>query len=373
MRGKITSVSEQFVNGLELSRRLYLDAVAALLAAHFPELRHAAALIGPGSEVLGYDTTRSTDHNWGPRLQLFLDVEDSDRLGRDLGRLLSEQLPKSVLGYPTNLITAGDDPSRHMSPTEGPVIHGIEITDLGSWFIAEVGFDPRAPIKTLDWLATPTQVLASVTAGAVFHDGLGELTAARAALTWYPVDVWRYVLACQWQRLAEEEAFVGRCGEVGDDLGSAVVAARLVRDVIRLRLLQHRRYPPYGKWLGSAFARLADGPQLAPRLARAMSAPAARDREDALAWAYEHLGRAQNQLELAPFVEPTTRFYYDRPFRVLRAERFAAALRTSITDPAIRELPLVGAIDQWVDNTTAIGRSWNVRQAQQAMTADRRA
>jgi hypothetical protein len=38
--------------------------------------------------------------------------------------------------------------------------------------------------------------------------------------------------------------------------GSAVVAARLVRDLMRLALLLHRRYPPYGKWLGSAFAAL---------------------------------------------------------------------------------------------------------------------
>ena len=62
--------------------------------------------------------------------------------------------------------------------------------------------------------------------------------------------MWRYVLACQWKRISQEEAFVGRCGEVGDELGSAVVAARLIRDVMRLVLLIERRYPPYSKWLG---------------------------------------------------------------------------------------------------------------------------
>lgn len=36
-------------------------------------------------------------------------------------------------------------------------------------------------------------MLAEVTGGAVFHDWLGSLHAARTALTWYPGDIWRYV------------------------------------------------------------------------------------------------------------------------------------------------------------------------------------
>lgn len=120
-----------------------------------------------------------------------------------------------------------------------------------------------------DWLATPTQTLLEVVAGAVFHDDFG-LADVRSALAWYPDDVWRYVLACQWSRIAEEEAFVGRTAEVGDALGSSVVAARLVRDLMRLCLLMHRRYPPYSKWLGSAFASLPCASELTPLFARAL-------------------------------------------------------------------------------------------------------
>jgi len=67
--------------------------------------------------------------------------------------------------------------------------------------------------------------------------------------------VWRYVLACQWRRVDQEEPFPGRCAEVGDDLGARIVTARLARDLMRLCLLMHRQYPPYSKWLGTAFAR----------------------------------------------------------------------------------------------------------------------
>lgn len=35
--------------------------------------------------------------------------------------------------------------------------------------------------------------------------------------------------------------------------GSAVITARLARDLMRLCLLMDRRYPPYSKWLGTAF------------------------------------------------------------------------------------------------------------------------
>ncbi|WP_202870597.1 DUF4037 domain-containing protein [Kribbella sp. VKM Ac-2571] len=78
----------------------------------------------------------------------------------------------------------------------------------------------------------------------------------RDALAWYPDQIWRWTLACQWSRIAQEEAFVQRTHEVGDELGSRVVAARLVRDLMRLAMLQARTYAPYSKWLGTAFARL---------------------------------------------------------------------------------------------------------------------
>ncbi|MGM1065773.1 hypothetical protein [Saccharothrix sp. Mg75] len=67
---------EQFLPGLELSRRFYREAVEPLVREHFGEVPHSAARIGPGSEVLGFDTERSADHERGPRLQLFLDPDD---------------------------------------------------------------------------------------------------------------------------------------------------------------------------------------------------------------------------------------------------------------------------------------------------------
>lgn len=54
-----------FVNGLVLNQLFYEQIVAPLLELHFPDLKYSAALIGWGSDVLGYDDFQSTDHNWG--------------------------------------------------------------------------------------------------------------------------------------------------------------------------------------------------------------------------------------------------------------------------------------------------------------------
>ena len=70
----------EFVGGLRLSGLFYEGVVKPTLGAEFPGLAHSAARIGGGSEVLGYDTPRSTDHDWGPRLQLFLSEDDHEAL-----------------------------------------------------------------------------------------------------------------------------------------------------------------------------------------------------------------------------------------------------------------------------------------------------
>jgi hypothetical protein len=227
--------------------------------------------------------------------------------------IVDSGLPTHFGGYPVAI-----EPGPH---------HRVAVTDLSTYFDGWLGFDPRTEVTLLDWLATPTQRLAEVTGGAVFHDPTGELTLARERLAWYPDDVWRYVLAAQWARISEEEPFVGRCEEVGDAGGAAIVAARLARDRLRLRLLMRRRYPPYSKWLGSAA-----GPDPGP------------------------IGLAEefNALGLVEPIEATLRPFFDRPFLVLGAGRFADALFASIRDPAVAALPPVGAIDQFADGVPVL-------------------
>jgi hypothetical protein len=276
-----------------------------------------------------------------------LNPNDSERHAVAITTMLTERLPGTFRGYPAAFPVTREP--------DGVARHRVQVTELGGWLTGRLGFDPRSGVTVRDWLAVPSQRLAEVTAGAVFHDGPGELSRARTRLEWYPRDVWRYVLSCQWLRIAQEEAFPGRCAEVGDELGSAVVTARLARDLMRLWLLMNRRYPPYSKWLGTAFSRVPGTAPLAASLAAALAATDWHHRERHLVQAYVTVAEAHNTLGLTEPLDPACRRYYDRPFQVPDAGRFAAALTETITDPGVRRLPPIGGADQFMDSTDALG------------------
>lgn len=322
-----------FVPAADLSADFHAEVVQPLLAGR----SHAAGLLGWGSDVLGYDTSRSTDHGWGPRLTVFL--ENAADVAAVAARL-ERSLPDEFRGWPVRFGWDGVAPRHH-----------VTVATLPGWLDEFLGLDATRGMTSLDWLLTPQQRLLGVTAGRVHADDSGALGAVRRALRWYPDDVWRWLLACQWQRIAEEEAFVARTAEVGDDTGSAVIAARLVRDLMRLALLLDRRYAPYPKWLGTAFAASNHHDDLPDHLAEALRAPAAAPREAALAAAYRTLAVRQNASGLAEPVDPTTRAFHGRPAQVLLAGRFSEALRATVRDPALRALPLIGAVDQVLDST----------------------
>jgi uncharacterized protein DUF4037 len=324
-----------FTRGIELSGAFYREAVRPLLGGR----SHAAALLGWGSDVLGFDTPRSTDHGWGPRLLLFVDAAEAP----DVSAAVSAGLPDTFGGRPVRY--GWDDVAED---------HHVTVTSLPAWLVEQLGVDATRGLTLADWLVTPQQRLLGVVGGAVYADDRGELERVRHALAWYPDQVWRWLLACQWRRLAQEEAFVQRTAEVGDELGSAVTAARLVRDAMRLALLLARRYAPYGKWLGSAFAQLDAPDDLTAHLQRTVAAADLESREAALAAAYVALAERHNASGLTEPLDPRVRPFHDRPAQVLMADRFAEACRETVTDPALRAMPLIGGIDQFADSTDVL-------------------
>ena len=176
----------------------------------------------------------------------------------------------------------------------------------------------------------------------------------RDLFPWYPHDVWLYILAAGWQRIAQEEHLMPRAGYAGDELGSSIMGSRLVRDIMSLCFLIERHYAPYPKWFGTAFSLPHCAPDLSPLLLRAQHAQAWKEREAALVPAYSYIARAHNALAITdPLPEDATQFF-NRPFQVIWGDRFADALLARITDPAVQQIaarPLIGSIDQFSDNT----------------------
>src|SRR5579862_9023709 len=91
------------MQGIELSRAFYTEVVRPWLGAAFPGLPHAAALIGYGSELLGLDDAMSQDHNWGPRVLLFVDSADFARVAEPVVSGFVDIAPPSYQGHPIGM------------------------------------------------------------------------------------------------------------------------------------------------------------------------------------------------------------------------------------------------------------------------------
>jgi len=357
------------ISGIELSRRFYAELVAPWLGRAFPALRHAAALIGSGSELLGFDDAMSRDHDWGPRVTIFVSEADFAAQGEAIVEAFAAAAPADFLGHPLSLKRTRDG---EIAGVRRDPRHGLEVHTLEAMLLRTLALEPGEPHDALTWLGLSEQRLLTMTAGAVFHDDDGRLTSLRERLAAFPRDVRLYKLACQWRRIAEEQAFVGRTGDLGDDLGSRVVTARLVRDAMRMAFLIEGRYTPYPKWFGAAFARMPCAPELTPLLERAVAASDWRDREAALADAYRRLAKLQLARGL-PGAEPVVGPFHDRPFLVINADVIGAAVAAEIADPALRTLPIIGSLDQVTDSTPVIEAPERARRAMVALFDDGKA
>lgn len=156
---------------------------------------------------------------------------------------------------------------------------------------------------------------------------------------------------------------MGRAGSVGDEIGSAIIGARLARDLMRLGFLMEKQYAPYPKWLGAAFARLACAGELLPLLGGALSAQTWPERERHLCAAYERVAAGHNALGITEPLSTEAFPFFSRPFRVIGGGRFAQAIRARIDDPAVRRIAgrrLIGGVDQFSDSTDLLAhpRSW---------------
>ncbi len=341
------------MQSIELARRFYFDVVCPWLSTIAPDLPHAAALIGSGSELLGFDDETSKDHNWGPRVQLFVSPEGFNEHAEDIVETFLRDAPASFLGEPIGWRCRPNSPPKGEEAV-GRFAHGVEVFTLAGSLRTILGLESVTDITSLRWLALPEQRLLAFTAGAVFHDdGIG-LEDARAALAYFPKDVWLYKIACQWGRIGEEQAFVGRAGQVGDDLGSRVIAGRLVRDIMQLGFLLERQYAPYPKWFGRAFAQLPIAVSLAPLLDRVLLAANWQERGNALAAAYLVLAKRQREDGICGDVEPVIAPFHDRPFSTINTDDLVAASLSGIEDPQIRRLPLLGSLDQVTDLTPLV-------------------
>lgn len=336
-----------FIKGLELCQGFFDNCAKGIIENAFPNLMYSAGVIGYGSDVLGYDDAVSTDHMWGPRFYLFLGQSDISKKD-DIFRVLSEKLPYTYKGYSVNFTKPDPNDGGVQHPkfiTEGNVNPLIFISTLEAYLSEQLGTSDLDNLTPLQWLSFSEHRLLSLVSGRFFTDGLrcGE---AIAKLKYYPKDVKLYLIASNWDIIASEQAFSRRCSDLGDEIGSRLIAARIAERLMRLCFLYNDTYAPYSKWLGTAFSRLNIDKNIENAIKTALSADSSEKREDSIVKAQTLVADMHNASGLTDFVDYRIESYLGRNIKVIFAEKFAEASVKKIENTVLKSAPLMGTLSQ---------------------------
>lgn len=339
--------------GVALARAYWCRVVRPLLDEALPDVPRAAARIGSGSDVLGLDDEISRDHDWGLRLQLLVPPARV----YEVEEMLVARLPADFGGYPARFVFTGRQHAQM----------AVDVITMDELIATGIGFDPRQGGTVDDWLSLTGQAVLEVTAGEVFEDTDGHLTALRAALAWYPDDVWRYVVASDWKRIDQELPLMGRAGHRGDELGSRVIAARLVDVAVHLGFLLCRQWAPYSKWRGTLFSRLPLPPELGLSLGEVLTEDHWRARGERLAGALNVLAEVQREAGLPAPASPCVPFW-DRQYLHLDPD-LVPGIIAGAESPDVRALPVgLGSIEQRSNNVDLLVHGDHRRAAVGATT-----
>jgi tRNA A37 methylthiotransferase MiaB len=106
---------------------------------------------------------------------------------------------------------------------------------------------------------------------------------------------------------------------------------------------------PYSKWFGLAFNQLKCSPDFLPVFKKVLNAKKWQKREKFLAKAYETIAQKHNSLQVTKKLPVVVSKYYNRKYLVLHTDRFTEELRKNIKNKKLKEIKLIGSMDQVVN------------------------
>ena len=186
----------------------------------------------------------------------------------------------------------------------------------------------------------------------MFRDDLGVLTRRRTTYQWYPDDIWRWMIASQWHLIGNAEPLLARTIETEDVRGAHLLTATRCQLTMEMAYLQQRRYRPYAKWFGHGLRRAPDQHDFGPPVGRGPHDAA----DPPLRWS-PSAGSSSTRRRAQSVADQRVRRAGHRGLRGGRERRgpavpglntaaFIDATVEAITDPGLRSLPRVRAIDQ---------------------------
>ncbi len=251
----------RFIPSLDLSRMLFEGEIQPIMGKEFPNLEYAAATFGMCSEVFGLDDEVSMDHEWGPRVSIFLSDQDRHIYSVEITQVLQKHLPTEFMGFKMMWRKPGVD----VHDTKKSILYHVYIDRVAD-ALHFYGGIKSLPLQEMDWLRISEQHLLEFTSGAVYKDDTGELTRARELLAYYPDNVLRFLLMREWNAVGGDWFPIGRIGSRGDKLGLHIQAAKVTQRLIRIAFMVSRRYFHYKKWFGTLFKQLPIASELEPIL-----------------------------------------------------------------------------------------------------------
>lgn len=332
---------KRFIPGLVLNEGFYHDLIQPILSAHFPNLQYAASRIGPCSDVLGFDTYISMDHNWGPQAQIFLSEDDHLKYSDEIKKVLKEKLPRSYRGFPTNWAPRGADNTSNPEFSSDDIFNPLlDVMTVQQFVKDNLGIDYSQPITLRDWFAFSEQELLHIVAGKIFHSDLPELEEMRSYFKYYPQPIWLLRMYALWSAILEEQTFVGRCHHVQDELGERLITARIVNKLMKLCFYLEKKYYPYSKWFGTGFSKLDCAEDIKPIFQKILAAKSYKRREQALCTAYLKIAEMHNALNITKPVPMEIVNYYERGYKGLQTGNLVDALAEVISPDILKELGL---------------------------------
>ena len=332
------------MKGLAINKRFYFQVVKPLLEKKYSQLKYACGLIGSGSEVLGVDDLTSRDHNWGLRLIIFIEEKDIDKK-IEISDYLSEALPREFENIHVNWSDPSvEDGSRTPVPTKGKINHNITFYTVQEYIKMHFKREQIDSLTVEEWLVVSEQKLLEFVSGEIFYDGIGAITSLREKLQYYPPTVKILNLIGEWNAISSEIAFVGRTRMLYDEIGSHIIACRIINHLMKISFILENKYIPYAKWIGFKFYYLTSARELQPLFQQIISANGWEERENGLVECYLYLSQEMQRLGLIS-TQINEKFYYSRPQKVININDIILDLRKKIGPEIAKKYPW-GSINQ---------------------------
>jgi hypothetical protein len=226
------------MKGLELSRRYYEEVSRPAIEKNFCDriARMAFGLVGDGSECYGFDDEISQDHDFGPRVIIWLTAGDFSDFGTELQEAVSK-LPKKFLGYD------GVNTSQYGEGREG-------VFSIPVFYSKFIGLN-RPPETINEWRMLPEVNLSIATNGEIFSDPVGEFTKFRnILLAGYPEDVRLKKMAARCMKMAQSGQYnFARSIKRNEFVAARMASAEFIDAAASMIFLLNNKYKPFSKWM----------------------------------------------------------------------------------------------------------------------------